>query len=398
MTTTSHASRPLFIATLSLVLGALVHAQAPTPQPPAKTDVQITPIPNPVAYQPRPVEMLRAEAAQVMPLITSVGGRRFLFATNFLLVLEEPRIVLVNPETRDAIAPGELDKVPADQRDHYQQRAFDEEFYYYTKYGSPIAYARALDLACAKMLKSPGDCFTPGRRVLDFGYGGIGHLRNLACLGMQVVGVDVDPLLKALYSHPEDTGKITGALQNTGDGNFGEGPPGILTLVQGRWPGDPKVREQVGDTFDLIISKNTLKRGYIHPEKPVPDTQTITLGVEDDAFVKALADSLRSEGVLMIYNICPAQKKPDEGYLPWADGRCPFPRELLEKHGFEVLAYDMDDSAMIRKVGEALKWNEQGMDLQNDLFAWYTLAIKKKPDASKDPKAPATPATSPKVK
>src|SRR5262249_41183465 len=68
------------------------------------------------------------------------------------------------------------------------------------------------------------------KRVLDYGYGGAGHLRALAMCGGECTGVDVDPILKVLYSKPEDQGKI-GALSRSGR-------PGKLWLVDGVGPGE----------------------------------------------------------------------------------------------------------------------------------------------------------------
>jgi hypothetical protein len=77
----------------------------------------------------------------------------------------------------------------------------------------------------------------------------------------------------------------------------------------------------------------------------------------------------------MIYNLHPRQAGPEEPYIPWADGRFPFARELCERLGFEVLAFDVDDSEAARAMGKAFGWDEQ-MDLENDLFATYTLLRK----------------------
>lgn len=62
-----------------------------------------------------------------------------------------------------------------------------------------------------------------------------------------------------------------------------------------------------------------------------------------------------------------------------ADGRCPFPREMLEKAGFEVSEFDRDDSSRARAMGRALGWDkgEGKMDLEDDLFGNYMLARKR---------------------
>jgi hypothetical protein len=83
----------------------------------------------------------------------------------------------------------------------------------------------------------------------------------------------------------------------------------------------------------------------------------------------------------MIYNLCPAPSPPDKPYKPWADGRCPFPEPMLVAAGFEVAAYDRDDSETARRMGHALGWDQgpSPMDLANDLFGTYTLARKPGP-------------------
>ena len=255
--------------------------------------------------------------------------------------------------------------------------------YYTTRYGSPLAYMRALDLACQPM--GCKECFR-ARRIFDFGYGGIGHLRLLASTGANVVGVEVDPLLQALYSDPRDTGTIQGA-------GMGENipPDGSLTLVHGSWPGDEAVRQAAGKGFDLIISKNVLKRGYLHPEKEVDPRMLVKLGVDDDTFLAAIAESLNPGGYFIIYNISPKQR--EDTYLPWADGRSPFSKEAFEKAGLAILDFDTDDTVKVRQLGTALRWNEgeNAMDLERDIFAHYTLVQKPPapptPQPNQDPKA-----------
>ena len=65
--------------------------------------------------------------------------------------------------------------------------------------GSPLSYARPLDILFSKGLALP-----QGAKALDFGHGYIGHLRLLATMGVDATGVDVDPLLTALYGEPGD--------------------------------------------------------------------------------------------------------------------------------------------------------------------------------------------------
>jgi SAM-dependent methyltransferase len=236
----------------------------------------------------------------------------------------------------------------------------DSQGYYETKYGSPLAYVRAIE-----RLGEAGVVDLAGRKILDFGYGTAGHLRMLASLGAEAVGVDVDPWLAALYARPEDQGLIRGS----------GGKTGRLRLVNGRFPADPATRTLVGDGYDLILSKNTLKNGYLHPSEPVDVRRRLTLGVEDDRFVRTLFESLRPGGLVLIVNICPAPSAPGQPYKPWADGRCPFPKATWEAAGFQILCFDRDDSAETRTMAHVLGWDrgESPMDLEADLFAQYSL-------------------------
>ncbi len=99
----------------------------------------------------------------------------------------------------------------------------------------------------------------------------------------------------------------------------------------------------------------------------------MNLGVDDEAFLRAVYRTLRAGGLFVVYNLSPAQNPPDKPYLPWADGRFPFDRELVERVGFEILAFDADDSPAARELGGLLEWDKTGMDLKNGLFAHYTV-------------------------
>ena len=61
-----------------------------------------------------------------------------------------------------------------------------------------------------------------------------------------------------------------------------------------------------GGSYDLFLSKNTLKRGYIQPEKKVDRRLLVDLGADDPAFLKAVAKALKPGGWLVIDNLSPA--------------------------------------------------------------------------------------------
>ncbi len=320
--------------------------------------------PQPAEPAARAVDELRAEAKRLEPLAGSDLAKRYLAAAADLPAIEGERVVWWDRAARRAVSPERAAAMSPEELQGFVERRLDERFYYYTAYGTPLAYARCLDLAAGAGFES-----ADGRRILDFGFGGIGQLRLLASLGGQVVGVEVLDLLRELYREPADTGAIPrSAAAPTG----APGAPGTLTRHFGRLPGDPALRSAVGGGYHLILSKNVLKRGYVHPERAADPRQLVDLGVDDATFVRAVYDALAPGGLVVIYNLYPKQSPPDEPYIPHATGECPFDRAIVESAGFEVVAFDADDTPAARAMGEALGWSGS-MDLQNDLFGMYTI-------------------------
>jgi SAM-dependent methyltransferase len=318
----------------------------------------------PTGQSPSPtgVALLRQEAAAVEPLVESRLAKSLIGAVPELPAIA-PRTLFRDEAKGTYLTEAEARKQDAAARGKLKPFPVDESFYYTTKYGSPLAYLRPLDLLGRAGVADPS-----GLKVLDFGYGTIGHLRLLASRGADVTGVDVDPLLRALYAAPDDQGPVP----NRG------GEPGRVRLFDGRFPADPATRSAVGNGYDLFLSKNTLKNGYVHPERPVDRRRLLNLEVDDAAFVRAVHDLLKPGGWVLIYNICPAPAPPDQPYKPWADGRCPFARPVWEGAGFEILAFDRDDSESLRALAHALGWDRgpDAMDLNRDLFAHYSLLRK----------------------
>ncbi len=275
-----------------------------------------------------------------------------------------PRTIYYDKANRLALTEEEAAAKTEAELAGFERLVLDDRFYYFTKYGSPLAYSRPLAI-----LNEAGFRVIERKRILDFGFGSIGHLRLMACIGGRVTGIEVDPMLRALYSRPEDTGIIpkSALARSRYDGT--------LDLVFGSFPGDSATAAAVGDGYDLILSKNTLKRGYIHPDREADPRQLVHLGVDDSTFVAEIFQRLKPGGFFMIYNLHPGLSRADEPYKPWADGRCPFDKKLLERIGFKVLAYDRDDSPNARAMGRELGWDEQLTAAQN-LFATYSLMVK----------------------
>ena len=318
------------------------------------------------------IALLNNEAALLLPLAQSELTRHFLAAVSALPQIA-PRTAYINEVSREYFSPAARAALPEARRTQLSEVQFDEYRYYYTKYGSPLAYLRALEFAADEKFNN-----VAAKRILDFGYGSIGHLRLLASLGANVTGVDPDSYLAALYSQASDQGTVALAAVN---GAWRRGR-GSITLAQGFWPKDAKIVEQVGRGYDLIISKNTLKRGYIKPERKVEDKRLlVTLGVSDQVFLTAVFNTLAPGGKLVIYNLYPKPAKPTEKYKPMADGRSPFSREQYEKAGLKVVMIDAEDHKMVRKMGRLLKWdqNEKGEtidDLEHNLFALVTVVVR----------------------
>ncbi|MEI6737927.1 MAG: hypothetical protein WCL29_05555 [Pseudomonadota bacterium] len=318
-------------------------------------------------------QRLISEASALLPLATSEPGKLFLQAAVTLPAMPT-RIAYRDDNTHDFFSAADAAALPEERRKKLAPIELDEYRYYYTKYGTPLAYVRALDLAAAQ-----GFSDVKGMRILDFGYGSIGHLRLLAGLGAYTVGVDPDSYLKALYSQSSDQGAVPPARE------LYRGAPGTVILSHGRWPRDGAVAEMVnrGGPYQLILSKNTLKRGYLKPERRANKNQLIDLGVSDEVFLKSVYQALVPGGLLVVYNLAPKQNSADKPYLPHADARVPFTREQFAKAGFTVIAFDTEDHDFVRRMGAAVGWdkNDKGEvvnDLSTNLFAIYTIVSRAK--------------------
>ncbi len=321
--------------------------------------------PAPEAVAPGSVvAQMKAEAAAMASLVQTSLAKEFLTGFQCLPALSTPRAVYYNKETRDAKTEAAAKTLTEEQLKGYVKRDIDERFFYLTRYGSPVAFTRPMEI-----LGRAGVKHVDGLKLVDFGFGTIGQLRAMASLGADVVGVEVDALLAAMYAEAGDTGDIARCT------TAGKGDDGTVKLVFGQFPAEKTAVDEVGAGYDVFISKNTLKRGYIHPEQEVDPRMLVHLRVDDETFVRSVYDALEPGGFAMIYNLSPAPAKPGEKYIPWADGRSPFARELCERVGFAVVAFDTDDSAAAREMGKALGWGES-MDLEKDLFGTYTLLRK----------------------
>lgn len=360
----------LLVAIVMILMAGCANRRLPLSSPGGRTSSDAT---SPAtSREPAATSVLQRlvdEAAALQAFAKSPLTRKFLDATHALPSIS-PRTVYVNEATREYFSAAEKSVLPVAAQKKLAEIQLDEYRYYFTKYGSPLAYLRPLELAASNGI---GD--VAGKRVLDFGYGGIGHLRLLASLGAEVTGIDADSYLRALYSSGRDQGAVTSAA------GMWRGNSGSITLAHGQWPKDPKIVERVGREYDLILSKNTLKKGYIKPEHKIGKRRQIELGVSDDSFLKAIYNTLVPGGNLIIYNLYPKPPAAQAAYNPQADARSPYTREQYEKAGLKVLALNVEDHAMARNMGRALKWdrNDKGeviSDLENNLYAMFTIVAR----------------------
>lgn len=308
------------------------------------------------AEELRPVEIVRNEASSLHDLAETDLGRAFYDAAERLPEIDDVRVAYFNRSTREALSETDALALPDEQREEFTRYDLSEHFYYNTFYGSPVAYGRAIDLAGRHGVNS-----AESLRVFDYGFGGIGHLRMLASLGAHAVGVEVLELLDIYYSDED-----TGIIQND------DAPDGSIKLLYGSFPGDETIVNEAGSGFHIFMSKNTLKSGYIHPEREVDDRFLVHLGVDDETYLRAVHKALRPDGLMIVYNLYPKQNPEGERYLPWATGDFPFAQDLCEKLGFEIVEWNVNDDEYAREMGARLGWGEPE-ELEETLFATYTI-------------------------
>ncbi len=289
-------------------------------------------------------EKIRTEAEAVRPLAESALGRAFLDACTELPPMS-PRKVWFNREKRSALTPAAYAALPDSEKAGYQELNVTEDWYY-RLYSSPLAYLRALDFAAAAGMKR-----ADGARIADFGFGNMGQVRALASMGASVTGIEIPGMLDAMYRMSDDQGPMPRA------NSAGGGRPGNVRLVFGRYPSTDAITKEVGTGYDLFMSKNTLKKGYVHPARETDPRNLVHLGVDDSTYVAHVHDALKPGGLFLIYNLYGQQAAADEAYKPWATGECPFDRGLVERAGFTILRWNEDDSQAARRMGRALGWN-----------------------------------------
>ncbi len=156
------------------------------------------------------LSLLRREARTLEPLVNSKLARDFLLATDSLPAIA-PRKLFLDEVKKAYLTEAEAGSLTREARGTLKQVPVNEALYYTTKYGSPLAYARPLDLLGQSGLED-----VSGMKIFDFGYGTVGHLRLLAGLGADVTGLDVNPLLRRpLWRFPKIKGRSRAGAAGT---------------------------------------------------------------------------------------------------------------------------------------------------------------------------------------
>lgn len=155
-----------------------------------------------------------------------------------------------------------------------------------------------------------------------------------------------DQIVRGIYWRKSDVGKVPtfGSAESTGH----------LNLLFEKFPLEKDVADATGSGIDVFFSKNTLKRGCIHPAQSVDPNRRIDLGADDEEFIKSVYDRLNPGGFFMMYNFHPKRTPPGEKYRTWSDGRSPFKQTDLEAAGFKVIQFDCDDTKAAHTIAKAV--------------------------------------------
>lgn len=286
---------------------------------------------------------LLSESESLLEISQSQLVETFLKGVKQLKNAPSKTIIYHDKKNNKAYSEEEFQDLNKDKSSELKKKNLNDTYFYYTKFGTPLAFVAPLEILAKYDFE-----ISKETKIVDFGFGSIGHLSLLSHMGAKVTGIEVDPILEVLYQKFDTN----------------------LNLVYGLFPKNKNVVTDVEKGYDLFISKNTLKKGFISPESgknPIIDFE-----VSDEYFLQSIYDLLKPGGYMFIYNLHGSYEKDPK---PWKDGRSPYDIELYKKVGFKVLEYNTDHTNYARKMGVLLKWDET-MNFENDLFATYTLLKK----------------------
>jgi hypothetical protein len=212
----------------------------------------------PVALQadtPAPVAVLRAEAERVLALVECKGTKAFLAATSALPEIGE-RVVAYDPKAREARTAEELAALPAEERARFQPASFDGGFYYTTRSGSPLAYARMLRRRRAPERRARERRAHPASACST---SATAASATCACSPASAATWWAWTSTRCCtpYYRAEDQGPIARAKPG--------GAAGKLALVHGRFPAEAAVKQAIGQGYDLRALEEHAQEGLRAP-------------------------------------------------------------------------------------------------------------------------------------
>jgi hypothetical protein len=97
-----------------------------------------------------------------------------------------------------------------------------------------------------------------------------------------------------------------------------------------------------------VLSKNTLKKGYVRPAQKVDPRMLVDLGVPPEQFLPEVARVPEPGGIFAIYNIC--RRRARTATSPGPTASRPSRRRSSPRPGFELLAFDVDDTPQVHEL------------------------------------------------
>ena len=200
------------------------------------------------------LDQIQHDARALDPLVTTPFAHRFLAAAAALPHVTT-RLVYKTKDKKRWFTAKEAAALAPNERAALDEVKDDEELYYNTKYGSPLSYARAIDVLAQAKLIPEGGGEDPRLRL---------RLRRPPPLARE-------PRIRRdrrrrrpdaprrFYTEPGDLGSDCRLWRKQGR----ERPPPRRPLPRRR----QTIQRAAGSGYDVFISKNTLKKGYIHPDR-----------------------------------------------------------------------------------------------------------------------------------
>jgi hypothetical protein len=296
---------------------------------------------------------LKAESATLKTMFASATANDFLAAVDSLPKIT-PRKIYGNEIEGRWMSQLDFEALPKSARGSgYAAIEYDEDRYFSAHYLSPLAYARGLDVANLHGLST-----LAGARVLDMSFGAIAAPRLMAASGAEVVAFDSERALTALYSQIGDIGPIAGVSNRRGS----------LSVLTGTYASDAASRSQLGAGYDLILLVDLPKRTSASSKRAKLVLDSKASSAEQ---LRALAGALKPNGLMVIYRS--SAGVASDSRRPVGPIKSPFTVEELQEAGLRVLAFEQNDDAAVRQMGQLLRWDRMLGVSEHEVFANYSV-------------------------